>query len=64
VLRRGYSPRILTAAILGSAGTTRVSGAELAQRLGLQDTWAYFSVSSGRGPVGAQHASAGGTLSE
>jgi stage II sporulation protein D len=51
VLRRGYSPRILTAAILGSAGATQVSGATLAQRLGLRDTWAYFSVSSGTGPA-------------
>jgi stage II sporulation protein D len=51
VLGRGHSPRILTAAILGSAGTTRVSGATLAERLGLQDTWAYFSVRSGHGPV-------------
>ncbi|HEV3318466.1 MAG TPA: SpoIID/LytB domain-containing protein [Solirubrobacteraceae bacterium] len=51
VLKRGYSPRVLTAAILGSAGTTRVSGATLAERLGLQDTWAYFSVRSGHGPV-------------
>jgi SpoIID/LytB domain protein len=51
VLGRGHSPRILTAAILGSAGATRVSGATLAQRLGLQDTWAYFSVRSGNGPV-------------
>jgi stage II sporulation protein D len=44
VLRRGYSPRILTAYILGSGGRTTVSGGELAQRLGLYDTWAYFSV--------------------
>jgi stage II sporulation protein D len=51
VLERGYSPRILTAAILGSAGNTRVGGAELAERLGLQDTWAYFSARSGAGPV-------------
>jgi stage II sporulation protein D len=51
VLRRGVSPRILTAAILGSAGATRVSGANLAARLGLRDTWAYFSVRSGKGPV-------------
>jgi SpoIID/LytB domain protein len=51
VLRRGYSPRILTAAILGSAGATQVSGATLAQRLGLRDTWAYFSVRSGTGPA-------------
>ncbi|HEY2282150.1 MAG TPA: SpoIID/LytB domain-containing protein [Solirubrobacteraceae bacterium] len=51
VLGRGYSPRILTAAILGTAGNTRVGGGELAQRLGLQDTWAYFGVRSGAGPV-------------
>jgi stage II sporulation protein D len=51
VLTRGYSPRILTAAILGSAGTTQVSGGELAARLGLQDTWAYFGVRAGKGPV-------------
>jgi SpoIID/LytB domain protein len=47
VLRRGVSPRILTAAVLGSAGATQISGAELAARLGLQDTWAYFSVRRG-----------------
>ena len=51
VLGRGYSPRILTAAILGSTGNTRVRGGELAARLGLQDTWAYFGVRSGAGPV-------------
>jgi stage II sporulation protein D len=51
VLGRGYSPRILTAAILGTTGNTRISGDELAARLGLQDTWAYFSVRSGAGPV-------------
>jgi SpoIID/LytB domain protein len=51
VLQRGFSPRILTAAILGSTGTTRVSGAELAVRLGLPDTWAYFGIRSGHGLV-------------
>jgi stage II sporulation protein D len=51
VLERGVSPRILTATILGSAGSTQVSGSELAARLGLQDTWAYFGVRSGRGAV-------------
>lgn len=51
VLARGYSPRILTAAILGSSGNTRIAGDELAARLGLQDTWAYFSVRSGSGPL-------------
>jgi SpoIID/LytB domain protein len=50
VLQRGYSPRIRSAAILGSKGTTSVSGPELAASLGLYGTWAYFSV---RGPGGA-----------
>ena len=49
VLRRGSSPRILTAAVLGSRGRTIISGAELASRLGLLDTWAYFSVAHGPG---------------
>jgi stage II sporulation protein D len=44
VLRRGYSPRILSAYVLGSRGRTLVSGGELAARLGLYDAWAYFSV--------------------
>jgi SpoIID/LytB domain protein len=49
VLRRGdVSPRILSAAVLGSAGTTPVSGSELATRLGLYDSWAYFSVQTGQ----------------
>ena len=51
VLTRGVSPRILTASVLGSAGNTQVSGDELAARLGLQDTWAYFSVRTGTGPL-------------
>lgn len=54
VLRRGYSPRILLAAILGSAGDTPVSGAELAARLGLADTWAYFAVCTDGGPPTAE----------
>lgn len=49
VLRRGYSPRILSAYVMGSAGPTAVTGAELEQRLGLYDTWAYFSVRAGHG---------------
>jgi len=51
VLRRGRSPRILTAAILGSAGTTQIDGPALAARLGLRDTWAYFGVRTGTGPT-------------
>ncbi len=47
VLSRGFSPRILSAAVLGSGGDTRVSGPELEARLGLGSTWAYFSVKAG-----------------
>jgi stage II sporulation protein D len=47
VLSRGFSPRILSAEVLGSGGNTRVSGPELAVRLGLSSTWAYFSVKNG-----------------
>ena len=49
VLRRGYSPRIVAAYVLGSAGRTAVSGPELEARLGLYDSWAYFSVRTARG---------------
>lgn len=49
VLKRGYSPRILSAYVLGSGGRTQVRGEELAARLGLEDTWAYFSVRSASG---------------
>jgi SpoIID/LytB domain protein len=47
VLTRGYSPRIVSAYVLGSGGRTLVSGAELAGRLGLDSAWAYFSARSG-----------------
>jgi SpoIID/LytB domain protein len=47
VLRRGISPRIVAAEVLGSRGNSPVSGPELAARLGLMSTWAYFSVKTG-----------------
>ena len=49
VTKRGYSPRIVSAEILGSKGRTAVSGPELAARLGLDATWAYFSVATAHG---------------
>ncbi|HEY2142133.1 MAG TPA: SpoIID/LytB domain-containing protein [Solirubrobacteraceae bacterium] len=49
VTKRGVSPRIVSALVLGSAGMTPVSGAMLAGRLGLSDTWAYFSMKDARG---------------
>jgi SpoIID/LytB domain protein len=47
VLKRGVSPRIVAAEVLGSRGNAPVSGPELAARLGLDSAWAYFSVKSG-----------------
>jgi stage II sporulation protein D len=47
VVRRGASPRIVAANVLGSGGPTPISGPALADRLGLYSTWAYFSTSVG-----------------
>jgi SpoIID/LytB domain protein len=47
VLRRGASPRIVSAEVLGTHGVTPVSGPELAGRLDLTSTWAFFSVKRG-----------------
>jgi SpoIID/LytB domain protein len=49
VLRRGSSPRILSAYILGSKGKTLVSGGQLAARLGMYATWAHFSLRDAHG---------------
>ena len=43
VTKRGRSPRIVSADIIGSGGRTTVDGATLRARLGLLDTWAYFT---------------------
>jgi stage II sporulation protein D len=51
VVRRGISPRIVEADVVGSRGRTRVSGSTLRARLGLYDTWAYFtSITTGTAP--------------
>ena len=72
VLKRGFSPRIISAYVLGSRGRTLVSGAQLAGRLGLYDMWAHFSVRdgtavvaepdrSGRAPAASETAQSGAT---
>ncbi len=43
VIERGSSPRIVWAVVRGSEGKTKVRGATLKARLGLLDTWAYFT---------------------
>jgi hypothetical protein len=42
VLKRGASPRIVYAKVVGSGGGTRVSGPTLQSRLGLMSTWLAF----------------------
>jgi len=43
VTRRGSSPRVVSADVVGTRGRTRVDGATLRARFGLNDTWAYFT---------------------
>jgi stage II sporulation protein D len=42
VLKRGRSPRIVRARVIGSSGSTVVTGDTLRARLGLRSTWARF----------------------
>lgn len=49
VLRRGVSPRVLSAYVLGTKGRTLVSGAQLAERFGCYSTWMRFSMSDAKG---------------
>jgi stage II sporulation protein D len=49
VVKRGSSPRIVSADVIGTRGRTRVSGATLRARFGLFDSWAFFtSIATGR----------------
>ncbi len=47
VLKRGVSPRILSVRVMGSRAASVIGGPELAGRLGLSSTWAYFSIRNG-----------------
>ena len=52
VIKRGKSPRIVVAEVVGSEGRVRTTGGVLRARLGLFDTWAYFtSIDSEEEPV-------------
>jgi stage II sporulation protein D len=46
VSRRGASPRVVAATIVGTGGTTQVTGPQLRSRLGLFDSWVYFNALS------------------
>jgi len=43
VLERGVSPRIVRARIVGTRGSTVLTGPQIRARLGLDDTWASFT---------------------
>jgi stage II sporulation protein D len=65
VTQRGVSPRIVSANIVGSRGSTAVTGPQIRARLGLPDTWAYFVlIKSGQGgteqPAATQQPASGG----
>jgi stage II sporulation protein D len=47
VTRRGRSPRIVSARVVGSEGTSEVTGPTLQARLGLRSTWACFKKGGG-----------------
>ena len=49
VIKRGVSPRIVRARVYGSGGTRTISGPTIRARLGLYDTWAYFTKVSSSG---------------
>jgi len=49
VTRRGKSPRVVYADVVGSAGRTRVTGPQLRSIFGLYDTWATFNVITASG---------------
>jgi SpoIID/LytB domain protein len=61
VTRRGASPRIMTAEVVGSRGVTTVDGATLRAKLELFDTWAYFTAIKGEKAPGSD-GSGGATI--
>ena len=60
--RRGVSPRVISAEVVGTRGATAVDGATLQTRFGLYDTWAYFTtITAGKAPA-AKHDHSGGVV--
>jgi stage II sporulation protein D len=63
VTQRGVSPRIVSAVVIGSAGSTTVTGAQLQGAFGLLSTWASFttiSAAAGQTPPPSSTPSSGG----
>ena len=55
-VKRGASPRIVKAAIIGSGGTKYIDGSSLRMKLGLNSSWAVFT-SMGISPAARDGAS-------
>src|SRR6202034_3534374 len=49
VVKRGVSPRVIQAQVVGSAGSTTVTGATLQSDLGTPSTWMSFTTVSAAG---------------
>ncbi|MBA2630983.1 MAG: SpoIID/LytB domain-containing protein [Thermoleophilaceae bacterium] len=64
VLKRGTSPRIVTARVVGSRGSTTISGPTIRARLDLRDTWMRFTKisTSARHSRSVRSAGLGGSL--
>jgi stage II sporulation protein D len=52
VTRHGVSPRIVQAQVVGTRGTSTVTGAQLQGIFGLDDTWATFTTITTTDPLG------------
>jgi stage II sporulation protein D len=50
VTKRGVSPRIVSAVVVGTGGSSTVTGDQLAESFGLTSTWACFTVTSKPAP--------------
>src|SRR5206468_4279032 len=65
VLKRGVSPRVVAADVVGSRGRTRISGPQLRDVFGLRDTCASYDVITASGttknPGGTGTGSGGST---
>jgi stage II sporulation protein D len=64
VLRRGTSPRIVSALVQGTGGSRPISGPQLEQALGLRSTWATFTTitsTPGPGDLPASGSGSGGS---
>jgi hypothetical protein len=51
VTRRGVSPRIIQAVVLGTGGSTTVTGDQLARSFGLASTWICFAMTAAGTPA-------------